>query len=126
MLHRTHWAKNSAVPCGVSVSIDVESVCSCGSVRLADERGQYWQYGYNTDSTWATLPCEDYITEDHFSGVTHHNSRSVATTTDTTDSLRTSFEVFKNLYGMSVQVDETAKSKKESTVRPEKKLYKQP
>ena len=37
----------------------------------------------------------------------------VATTTDTTDSVRTSFEVFKNLYGMSVQVDETAKSKKE-------------
>ena len=36
----------------------------------------------------------------------------VATTTDTTDSVRTSFEVFKNLYGMSVQVDETAKSKK--------------
>ena len=37
----------------------------------------------------------------------------VATTTDTTDSVRTSFEVFKNLYGMSVQVDETAKSKKD-------------
>ena len=37
----------------------------------------------------------------------------VATTTDTTDSVRTSFEVFKNLYGMSVQVDETAKIKKE-------------
>ena len=37
----------------------------------------------------------------------------VATTTDTTDSVRTSFEVFKNLYRMSVQVDETAKSKKE-------------
>ena len=40
-------------------------------------------------------------------------SMGVATTTDTTDSVRTSFEVFKNLYGMSVQVDETAKSKKE-------------
>ena len=39
----------------------------------------------------------------------------VATTTDTTDSVRTNFEVFKNLYGMSVQVDETAKNKKEST-----------
>ena len=37
----------------------------------------------------------------------------VATTTDTTDSVRTSFEVFKNLYGMSVQVDKTAKSKKD-------------
>ena len=42
-------------------------------------------------------------------------SMGVATTTDTTDSVRTSFEVFKNLYGMSVQVDETAKNKKEST-----------
>ena len=41
------------------------------------------------------------------------NLMGVATTTDTTDSVRTSFEVFKNLYGMSVQVDETAKSKKE-------------
>ena len=39
----------------------------------------------------------------------------VATTTDTTDSdsVRTSSEVFKSLYGMSVQVEETAKSKKE-------------
>ena len=36
----------------------------------------------------------------------------VATTTDTTDSVRTSFEVLKNLYGMSVQVDETAKKQK--------------
>ena len=41
------------------------------------------------------------------------DSMGVATTTDTTDSVRTSFEVFKNLYGMSVQVDETAKSKKD-------------
>ena len=40
-------------------------------------------------------------------------SMGVATTTDTMDSVRTSFEVFKNLYGMSVQVDETAKRKKE-------------
>ena len=37
----------------------------------------------------------------------------VTTTTDTTDSVRTSFEVLKNLYGMSVQVDETAKKQKE-------------
>ena len=36
----------------------------------------------------------------------------VATTTDTTDSVRTSFEVLKNLYGMSVQVAETAKKEK--------------
>ena len=35
----------------------------------------------------------------------------VATTTDTTDSVRTSFEMLKNLYGMSVQVDETTKRK---------------
>ena len=33
----------------------------------------------------------------------------VATTTDTTDSIRTSFEMLKNLYGMSVQVVETIK-----------------
>ena len=37
----------------------------------------------------------------------------VVTTTDTTDSVRTSFEVLKNLYGMSVQVDETTKKSKE-------------
>ena len=42
------------------------------------------------------------------------NHMGVATTTDTiTDSVRRSFEVSKNLCGMSVQVDETAKSKKE-------------
>ena len=46
----------------------------------------------------------------------------VATTADTTDSVRTSFEVFKNLYGMSVQVDETAKSKKRVKLRSGKKL----
>ena len=48
----------------------------------------------------------------HF-GISFVALMGVATTTDTTDSVRTSFEVFKNLYGMSVQVDETAKSKKE-------------
>ena len=36
----------------------------------------------------------------------------VATTTDTTDSVRTNFEVLKNLYGMSVQVHETSKKQK--------------
>ena len=45
--------------------------------------------------------------------LTSQTDMGVATTTDTTDSVRTSFEVFKNLYGMSVQVDEIAKSKKE-------------
>ena len=30
----------------------------------------------------------------------------------TTDPVRTSFEALKNLYGMSVQVDETAKKQK--------------
>ena len=33
----------------------------------------------------------------------------VATTTDTTDSVRTSFEMLKNLYGMPVKVVETVK-----------------
>ena len=37
----------------------------------------------------------------------------VATTTDTTDSVRTSFAVLKNLYGMSVQVDEADNKQKE-------------
>ena len=37
----------------------------------------------------------------------------VATTTDTTDSVRTSFEMLKNLYGMPVQVNETVKKGKE-------------
>ena len=36
----------------------------------------------------------------------------VATTTDTTDSVRTSFETLKNLYRMSVQVDGTTKKRK--------------
>ena len=36
----------------------------------------------------------------------------VATTTDTTDSVRTRFETLKNLYGMSVQVDGTTKRRK--------------
>ena len=37
----------------------------------------------------------------------------VATTTDTTDSVRTSFEMLKNLYGMPVQVVETIKKDNE-------------
>ena len=37
----------------------------------------------------------------------------VATTTDTTDSVRTSFEMLKNLYGMPVQVVETIKKENE-------------
>ena len=39
----------------------------------------------------------------------------VATITDTMgkDSVRTSFEVLKNLYGMSIQVDETDKKQKQ-------------
>ena len=37
----------------------------------------------------------------------------VATTTDTTDSVRTSFEMLKNLYGMPVQVVETVKKEQE-------------
>ena len=37
----------------------------------------------------------------------------VATTTDTTDSVRTSFELLKNLYGMPVQVAETVKKENE-------------
>ena len=35
----------------------------------------------------------------------------VATTTDTTDSVRTSSETLKNLYGMSVEFDGTTKKK---------------
>ena len=37
----------------------------------------------------------------------------VATTTDTTDSVRTSFEMLKNLYGMPVQVVETIEKENE-------------
>ena len=37
----------------------------------------------------------------------------LATTTDTTDSVRTSFEMLKNLYGMPVQVVETIKKENE-------------
>ena len=37
----------------------------------------------------------------------------VATTTDSTDSVRTSFEMLKNLYGMPVQVVETIKKENE-------------
>ena len=36
----------------------------------------------------------------------------VATTTDTTDSVRTSFEILKNFYGMSVLVNKSTKAKK--------------
>ena len=36
----------------------------------------------------------------------------VATTTDTTNSVRRSFGILKNLYGISVQVIETTKKKK--------------
>ena len=36
----------------------------------------------------------------------------VATTTDTTNSVRTSFGMLKNWYGISVQVNETTKKKK--------------
>ena len=53
----------------------------------------------------------------------------VVTTTDTTDSVRTSFEVLKNLYGMSVQVDETTKKSKKkvkSTYGLGNQLQKQP
>ena len=37
----------------------------------------------------------------------------VATTTDTTDSVRLSLEMLKNLFGMSVQVVETIKKENE-------------
>ena len=37
----------------------------------------------------------------------------VATTTDTTDKVRTCFEMLKNLYGMPVQVVETIKNENE-------------
>ena len=37
----------------------------------------------------------------------------VATTMDTTNSVRTSFGILKNLYGISVKVNETTKKKKE-------------
>ena len=43
----------------------------------------------------------------------------VATTTDTTNSVRTSFGILKNLYGISVQVNETTKKKKEKCTQPE-------
>ena len=43
----------------------------------------------------------------------------VATTTDTTNSVRTSFGILKNLYGISVQVNETTKKKKEKCMQPE-------
>ena len=36
----------------------------------------------------------------------------VATTTDTTNSVRTSFGILKNFYGISVQVNKTTKKKK--------------
>ena len=36
----------------------------------------------------------------------------VATTTDTTNSVRTSFGILKKVYGISVQVNETTKKKK--------------
>ena len=36
----------------------------------------------------------------------------VATTTDTANSVRSSFGILKNLYGISVQVNETTKKKK--------------
>ena len=37
----------------------------------------------------------------------------VVTATDTTDSVRTSFEMLKNLYGMPVQVVDTIKKENE-------------
>ena len=40
----------------------------------------------------------------------------VVTTTDTTDNVRTSFETFKNLYGITVQVDGTIKKEENSTI----------
>ena len=57
-----------------------------------------------------------------FAHVLMLTTMGVATTTDTTDSVRTSFEVFKNLYGMSVQVDESANSKKEGKAAVWKKM----
>ena len=40
----------------------------------------------------------------------------------TTDTVRTSFEALKSLYGMSVQVDETAKKQKKGGLRTWEKL----
>ena len=48
----------------------------------------------------------------------------VATTTDTTNSVRTSFGILKNLYGISVQVNETTKKKKEKCTYDLKKVLK--
>ena len=49
----------------------------------------------------------------------------VATTTDTTGSVRTSFEILKNLYGMSVQVDETTNKENRGKISDlEKKVIK--
>ena len=45
----------------------------------------------------------------------------VATTTDTTNSVRTSFGILKNLYEISVQVNETTKKKKEKCTILKKK-----
>ena len=50
----------------------------------------------------------------------------VATTTDTTDSVRTSFEMLKNLYGIPVQVVETIKKENEEKSAILIKLIKQP
>ena len=48
----------------------------------------------------------------------------VATTTDTTNSVRTSFGILKNLYGISVQVNEATKKKKEKCMIFKKKVLK--
>ena len=45
----------------------------------------------------------------------------VATITDTTNSVRTSFGILKNLYGISVQVNETTKEKKRKVYDLKKK-----
>ena len=46
----------------------------------------------------------------------------VATITDTTNSVRTSFGILKNLYGISVQVNETTKEKKRKVYDLKKSL----
>ena len=48
----------------------------------------------------------------------------VATITDTTNSVRMSFGILKNLYGISVQVNETTKKKKEKCTYDLKKSLK--
>ena len=62
------------------------------------------------EEIWFVLRCPDSSCEDL---IRPAHGRSQATTTDTTDSVRTSLEMLKNLYGMPVQVVKTVKKENE-------------